>query len=329
MTPDEIKSQLDNFRPRSGRTYPALPDIAAALRDFVLMKAHRAVSDPEPLATQWRRDGLSIHEIRSSVPLSSADFAGAMENSQTKLLQESFEDFTADIRAISQPLELDNFLPTNLPVLTMGAPGEVPEDSDLKRLPVSVIEAEQQGVLRTFGAKISFSKPVFFSYGAEILESLSRYAQVFALIEMQIIATLLESATLATSASTGLDSTGLAKASAGLRTQVNDAGQLTGLPLAVLIVPPLLEVPAWVLRETTGAPLTIICNPYLSSPTTWYALTRPELAAPLRRLRLRGAGLPRLFLNQRRGIESGAEFALEHTVNFAVLNSNGILKCTS
>jgi hypothetical protein len=309
--------------------YPAPADVAGALSDFLQMAAHRTINDPDPLAVSWRRAGLDIHQIRASVPLTTSDFAGAMESSQTALLRQTFADVSGDLAAVSRNLDLDNFKPTNLPALTFGSPGELPEDGAIHRLPVTITESETTGVLRSFGATVSFSKSVFVTYGAEIFDSLNSYATTFYLLELELLATLLESATLATKTSTALSASNLGVAAAELRIQTNNAGQLANWPLAALIVPPLLEGPAYTALVTTGWPLRIVVNPYLTSATTWYCLTRPELSAPILRLRLRNGGMPTLFVNTRRGIEEGAEFSLEHTVNYAIGGMTGILKVTA
>ena len=99
--------------------------------------------------------------------------------------------------------------------------------------------------------------------------------------------------------------------------------------MSALIVPPLLEGPAYTAMVTTGWPLKILVNPYLSSATGWFALTDPSLSAPLLRLRLRNGGMPTLYFNRRRGIETGAEFSLEHSFNYAIGALTGLIKVTA
>lgn len=329
MTPDEIKNTLDNFRPRSQRTYPNRADHVAALSDFLKLSAQRTVESPEPMAQGWLRDSLSLSEIRAATGLSSSDFGSVMTDMLAGLLAENFGDSAGDIQTISRPFVMQNYLPKKISVLEFGAPSLMSEDESYPRLPVAVVESPVPAQIRQFGAQISFSRSVYETLSGEIIAGLGDYARSFSQLELGMITELLESATLPTSASSALAAPGLAKATAALRQQTNSAGRIGNFPLKVVVVPAELESTAYALRVTTGMNYLIVCLPGLSSATTWYGLCGSD-RSPILRLMLRNDGAPKLYRNPRRSEAEGSEFAVSHSIGFSLAGDGlGIVKCTS
>lgn len=329
MTPDEIKNTLDNFRPRSGRTYPARADHVAALSDFLKLSAQRTVESPEPMAQGWLRDGLSLSEIRGVTGLSSADFGSIFESTLSGLLTGSFGDASADILAISRPYQMQNFLPKKISVLELGAPDLMSEDECYPRLPVAVVESPVPAQIRQYGAVVSFSRPVYETLAGEIMEALANYAASFTQLELQLITELLEASTLPTSASSELAAPGLAKASAALRTQTNGTGRIGNYPLKVVVVPPELESAAHTLKRDSGMDFNVVVLPGLSSTTSWFGVT-DSARSPILRLQLRGGGAPKLYRNPRRSEAEGSEFAVSHSIGYSLAGDGlGIIQCNA
>ena len=329
MSPDEIKSQLDNFRPRSGRTYPNRADHVAALSDYLKLSAQRTVESPEPMAQGWLRDGLSLSEIRGVTGLSSSDFGSVMTDTLSGLLTGSFGDASADILAISRPYQMQNFLPKKISVLELGAPDLMAEDESYPKLPTVISESASPAQVRQYGAVVSFSRPVYETLAGEIMEALANYALSFTQLELGMIVELLESATLPTSASSALAAPGLAKAVAALRQQTNSAGRIGNYRLASVICPPALESTAWTLRRDSGMDFNVVVLPGLASATTWYAMTGSD-RSPILRLTLRGGGEPKLYRNPRRSEAEGSEFAVSHSIGYSLAGDGlGIIQCNA
>lgn len=329
MSPDEIKNTLDNFRPRSKRTYPNMADFRSAIADYLKLSAQRAVKDPEPLATQWRRDSLSLSEIRGVTNLTSSDFGSIFESTLSGLLTEQFTDSSVDISVISRPFVMQNYLPKKISVLELGAPQLMAEDESYPKLPTVISESASPAQVRSYGAQISFSRSVFETLSGEIVEALSNYAASFSQLELGMIVELLESATLPTSASSGLDATGLGKAAAALRTQTNSAGRIGNYPLKTVVCPPALETTAWTLRRDSGMDFNVICLPGLASATTWFGVT-DSARSPILRLQLRNGGAPKLYRNPNRGDIEGAEFAVSHSIGYSLAGEGrGIVQCNA
>ncbi len=311
--------------------YPGPNDFKAALSDyFQLSRQH--LPDAEPMARAWRRDRLSIAEVRDASGLSSSDFGSCMESAVSELLQQRFSDLSGDLRAITGDKPLDNFLPTAFASLGLPLPGEAPNDGDLPRLPAVITESTEKGVLRTYAAKLGFSYSVWTSHGAEILAGLNDFAAMFALLEASRLVSILENSTLPTSASSGLDLTGLNKVNLALRSQENSSGQVANLAIKSLVVPAQLEFSASTLLQSAGKAdsIRLVILPGLASQTTWWAVCDPSISAPLARLTLRGSRGPKLFLNRRKGQAEGIEFCTEHDFNFCYLSSMpGIIKATA
>lgn len=310
------------------RTYPGRADYRAALGDYLKMSARQHVQDPEPMAVGWMRDSLSLSEVRGVTGLSSSDFGDVMTDTLSGLLTEQF-DSSVDISVITRPFVMQNFLPKKISVLELGGPALMSEDENYSRLPVAVVESPVPAQVRQYGAQISFSRSVFETLSGEIVAGLGDYARSFSQLELQLITSLLESATLPTSASSALAAPGLAKAMAALRVQTNGAGRIGNFALKVVVVPPELESAAYALRVTTGMNYWIVCLPGLSSATTWYAMAGSD-RSPILRLQLRNAGAPKLYKNPNRGDIEGAEFAVSHSIGFSLAGDGlGIVKCTA
>jgi hypothetical protein len=300
-------------------------DIESSLHDYLRLAAGQSVREPEPLARAWLRGGSNLSEIRDELRMTSSDFANSLSSAGTTLMRASFASASGDIAAISRNQDVDNYRPSAATLFAFSEPTEAFEGSPLPDGAVST-SIIADGKLREFGMQLGFSRQLFESHGGEITEAIQDHAISFSLIEMRLIAELLESAALDTSASSALALAGLNAVANLLRTQQNAAGAVLNLPLATLLVPPELEMTAHAVIYSLGRPIKVVANAFLTSPTTWFGLTTPTLAAPIRRMRLRNGGLPSLVMDGRRALEGGARFALTHTVNFRLAGRPGIVK---
>lgn len=331
ITPEEIAAyrQAKGYAPRP--QYPGPNDFKAALCDyFRATKEH--VVDMEPLARQWRRDGMNIQQVRDVSGLSSADFGNVMEQATSDLLRARYQDRSADTVAVTGDYPLDNFRPVNFAALGLTVPGVIDEEHNIPRLPSVVTESTEKGVLKTYSGNLAFSYPVWTSHGDTILAGLNEYGNLFALLEQSLLVSVLENSALPTSASTGFDLAGLNKASNALRSQTNGAGQKCNLSIAAIIAPPELEWSVNTVLQSAGKvnDIRVVILNDLSVATTWFVVADSALSAPLLRLRLRNSKGPSLFLNRRKGQQEGVEFAVSHDVNFAYMSSlPGVLKCTA
>lgn len=329
MTPSELEASIArHIGTRPPRQYPSAADHRAAFVDYLKLAARQPVDDPEPLARSWNRDRLSVYEVQERAGLTAADFGDAMESSVSLLLRQNFADVSGDIAAVTRPVPVPNFRPVELPSFSMGAPDEQVEEADYPIMPVVITESASAGQLRSYGSTVRFSRAVFQTHGPAILDAMTSYARIFYLKEMELLVGLLESATLPTKSGLTFNAAGLNTSLAELRTQTNSAAQLANWSTRSIIVPADLEGAALTLKQSMGAAFRVIVMPGLSVATTWFLCT-DNSNSPLLRMTL-GNGQPSVFLNRRRGVELGAEFALSHDVAFSVAgDTSGILKCTA
>jgi hypothetical protein len=167
------------------------------------------------------------------------------------------------------------------------------------------------------------------TWGGFILDSLADYSRVFYLKELELITALLQTATLPTKTGLTFNAAGLNTALAELRTQSNESGQLANWKTETIVVPAALEGAALTLRQSMGTAFNIVTLPGASVATTWWMLTSAN-NSPVLRLTLSNGGQPSVYLNRRRGVEQGAEFALSHDCGFSIAgHTGGALKCTS
>jgi hypothetical protein len=312
--------------PSATRTYPSPADHRAMLLDWLRLSNGQRVNDPEPLAREWAYDGRSISEVRDATGLTASDFSGLMDEALGFLMAEQFGDTATGIAAITRTIELPNYKKASLAQVGIAAPAEIVEDlaPTTPRLPFEV-GTDTEAALREFGGRVSFSRPLWMSYSAEIAQAVGNYGATFGLLEAQLLAEVLEAGNPDTIAGVhDIDVTNLEQASAALRNQLNASNQKCNHPLSAILCPPIMEVSAYKVRRDTGMDFQVVANPYLSSTTAWYAFG-PATASPLVRLVLRGGGKPKLYGNPRRK-EQGAEFAVEHSVNFLLLSAPGVVK---
>lgn len=330
MTPEQLETIVQRHIPNPGkRTYPGLSDYRAAITDYLRLAARQPISDPEPMSRDWIRDGLNLNEIQVRSGLSSSDFSSVMESSLTGIIGEQFADAAQDIQRISRPYTMINYRPKRLSLFELGAPELMPEDEEYPKLPVKIVESTAPAKVESYGMQISFSRAIFETLGAEILQSLSDYAASFSTLETDLITQLLENSTLPTSASSGLDATGLAKCTAALRLQSNSAGRVANYSLANLISPPPLEMAAYALKQSTGMDFGVVVLPGLSSASTWFGIASSE-RSPILRLNLQGGGKPRVYRNKKLGDIEGAQFAISLDVGFSLAGDGlGAVKCTA
>lgn len=313
---DHGRPQLFGSRTWQQRPYPSQPDHESSIRDYLRLLIGRRVQSPEPLARSWFTDGWDFQQVRAATGMSSADFGTVLGEGLGVLLQEAFGDARQGIDAVARTVELPDYKPASLAQVGIAAPPEYFEEAGpANRLPFEVSDGET-GVLRSFGGRLAFSKPTASVYSAEIARAVAGYGEVFALLELQILASTLEASSPATG-SGSLDATGLATAAAALRAQTNASGQVANLPLSGLLVPPALETAAHTLRVDSGMQFQIEVNPFLSSSSVWYAVG-PASGSPITRLVLRGSSDPRAYVNPNRGQESGPEYAAYHDFNYLI-----------
>lgn len=306
------------------RPYPARPDYMAALADYLRTAAGRAVQDPEPMAREWVSNRLNIGEVRSASGLSSADFGSLLEGGLSAAMAQTFDDAAAGIKAVTRDYQVIDYKPVDFVELGIGAPVELPEDRPSPKLPFGITENAGDSPLKEYGGRISFSYPVWVSYGPELTAQLENYATNFAGLEHSLIASVLAAAS-PPSVSGYLNVDGLAAAVGALRTQLNASGQKTNWELRAILVPPDDEVTARLLAFNCGGWPNVVVNPEL--PTgSWYAFVSPD-HSPLLRVRLRDAGRPRVYVKP--GCEgAGAQMAVAHDIGFALLDGPGIVKVT-
>lgn len=304
------------------RTYPARPDYQSALVDYFRMAAGRSVADPEPMAKEWVANKLAIGEVRSMSGLSSADFGSLLEGGLSAAMAQTFDDAAAGIRAITRDYQVVDYKPVNFVELGIGAPVELPEDRPSPKLPFGITENAGDSPLKEYGGRISFSYPVWVSYGPELTAQIENYAANFAGLEHSLIASLLAAAS-PPSVSGGLTVAGLTAAAAALRVQTNASGQKTNYELGAVLVAPSDEATARVLATAHGGWPRVEVNPELASGS-WYAFALPA-HSPLLRLRLRGAGRPRVYVKTG-GDGAGAQMALAHDVGFTLLDGPGLVR---
>ena len=321
---EELEQLIPMPRPGGNRrTYPSEADHISALSDFFRMANGRRVQNAESMARDWTRDGLNIGQVRAATSLTASDFTGLMDESLGALMAERFGETAQGIASVCRVVELPNYKKASLAEVGIAIPPEIFEETHTNnRLPFEVGEAGD-AILREFGGRVAFSRPLWLTYGAEIGQAVANHGEVFGLLEMQLIAEVVEAANPATGSATS-PVTGLGVAAAALRNQLNASGQKVNHPLSALLVPPDLETAAFTARRDTGMSFEIVVNPYLSSATTWWAFG-PAVASPLVRLVLRGNRAPKLYSNPNRQ-EQGAEFAVSHSVNFMLLSGPGLVE---
>jgi hypothetical protein len=276
--------------------YPAAADYRAAMVDYLQMAAGRRVEDPEPLARAWKRDHLSLYEIRESSSMTSSDFGDAMESSVSQLLRQQFADVSADIALITKGVTVPNFRPQEFPSMALGEPGEMAEDDEFPVLPATITESASTGQIKSYGATLRFSKAVMATWGGFILDSLADYARTFYLKELELATALLESATLPTKTGLTFNAAGIATAMKELRTQQNEAGMTANWKTETVIVPADLEGTALIIRESMGAnAFNIVTLPGASVATTWW-MVASATNSPVLRLTLSNGGQPSVYL---------------------------------
>lgn len=323
---EELEQLIPMPRPGGNRRhYPSEADHTAALSDYFRMANGRRVQNAEPMARDWTRDGLNIGQVRAATSLTASDFNAIMDESLGVLMAERFGETAQSIAAITRIMELPSYKKASLAEVGIAIPPEIFEETHTNnRLPFEVGESSD-AVLREFGGRVAFSRPLWLTYGAEIGQAVANHGEVFGLLEMQLLAEVLEAGNPDTVAGVhDIDVTNLEVACAALRNQVNASNQKCNHPLSAILCPPSMEVSAYKVRRDTGMDFQVVANPYLSSTTAWYGFG-PASASPLVRLVLRGGGKPKLYSNPRRK-EQGAEFAVEHSCNFLLLSAPGVVK---
>jgi hypothetical protein len=333
IDPERLENLISRTFPTGGaaRTYPGPADFKSALVDY-FRATREHVADMEPMARQWRRDGMNIQQVRDVSGLSSADFGNVMEASTSDLLRQRYQDRSADTLAVCGDYPVDNFREVNFAALGLIVPGVIGEEHDIPRLPTTITESGEVGALKTYSGNLAFSYPVWTSHGDTILAQLNEYGDLFSLLEQSLLVSVLENSALPTSTSTGFDLAGLNKASNALRSQVNGAGQKCNLSIAAIVAPPELEWSVNTVLQSAGKlnDIRVVILNDLSVATTWFAVASPQLSAPLLRLRLRNSKGPSLYLNRRKGQQEGIEFSVSHDCAFAYMSSvPGVVKCTA
>jgi hypothetical protein len=303
-------------------------DVRDCMGDYLRAQSGPLPRHHHPLVPALLRERVNLQELKTRGGMTTADFAGALGDGVKSLLVTKFANYTSDFRLIARDAPTVDFKPQDTVTLDLAAPGEVDDSVSLPALPVKVT-AGQSGVLKTYAGTMSFSRAIWTTYGVEILAGIQSYASVFAAVEQQIIAGLLQGATLTTSASSALTVAGLEKVAKAMRvTEKNEAGQPCGLGIHAVIVPAALEMTARTLRAAMdGYPAHIVINPFLSSDTTWFAVANPALSAKLHRLTLRNSSGPSVYMD---GTQSERmRFAVSHDCGYSITAQPGIIKATA
>lgn len=332
-TPDmdntEFQAEAERILAERCRRRPVEPphrtgtDYAAAVADYFHMANGRHCENPEPLALEWRRDGANVGRVRELTGLSSSDFGGILESGLTGVLNQSFDDGTAGIRAVARDYQVENFRPINFVEFGLGAPVELPEGLPAPKLPSGITETASDGEpIKSYGGKISFSYPIWSTYGAEITSALENHAENFTGLEYSLIASLLAAAS-PPAVSGSLDAAGLTAASGALRVQLNSSNQKTNWPLKTVLVSPSDEGTARALAYSHGGWPQVAVNPELEGGS-YYGFVAPS-HSPLLRVRLRNAGRPRLYAKPTAKYEA-AQFAISHDIGFVLLAGPGLVR---
>lgn len=303
-------------------------DVADCIGDYLRAQSGPTPRNCHPLVPGLLRERTTLLELKTRSGMTSGDFAGALSGGMKQLLITKFANYTADFRQIAADSPTVDFKPADTVTLDLAVPPEVPEDMELPTIPAKVT-AGTTGALKTYAGKLSFSRALWTTYGTEILAGIQEYAAIFSAIEQQLLAALLESATLTTATTAALALAGLEKVANAMRvTEVNKAGQPCGLGIHALIVPAALESTARSLRFSLGGyPAYIVVNPKLSSDSTWYAVANPTLSAKLLRLTLRNSSGPSVYMNDRQA--ERMEFAISHDVGYTLSAQPGLIKATA
>ena len=328
----ELYRRRPDLRPRDPFDVSTIQpdDLEDLLPDF--FEAHRGAGDIKtrhPLINVILRENLSLSDLQTRSGLTTADFSAVTTNSLSHLMASRFEPYLTAFGLFARNINAPNFKTQHHASLDTAEPKEVVEDGELKPVTTTIVEGARKGQLRVFGGRLSFSRQLWLTFGAELAEAVAAHADVFAQIEMRLAAEAIEAGSPPT-ASGGCTATGLGNAAKVLRDDLNAAGQKCGLGAHCLMVPSALEATARTLQYGMGGwPAHLVVNPFLTSDSTTYLFADPALSAPLWRYRLRDAGRPNLYTNSRE-LWLKAEFAMTHEIDWVLTGTiPGLVKLTS
>lgn len=337
LTQDEFERELYARRPDLRPPRPGL-DISRISRDDLedllpdFFEAHQGrgnLKTRHPMVNAILRDSLSLGDLATRSGLSTADFAAVTTNALSGLMVSKFEPYLKTFETFSRGVNAANFKPQHHADVSTPEPAEAEQEGELKAIKATITEGARRGQLRVFGGRLGFSRQLWLTFGVELAEAVASYADVFAQIELRLVAEAIEAGSPPT-ASGGCTVAGLGAAAKVLRDDLNAAGQKCGLGAHCWMVPPALEATARQLRYGMGNwPANIVVNQFLTSDTTSFLFADPALSSPLWRYRLRDSGMPKLFANSKE-LWLKTEFVLSHEVDFVLSPTiPGLVKLTT
>lgn len=313
---------------------PSLDDMTSAdfhdmIGDYVKLTASgRAFQRAHPLAMEAWADRRDVFILARNAGLTSADFSAAMGSAYSTLLMAGFSASTADIEAMTFPVDAQNYKSQKLSQVQLGTVPENFEDAEPGKIGFAIVEA-RDGHLREFSGRISFSRQAWSARGEFLARAIQTHARsVFPALERQAIALALESSTVP-SIVAPLTVSGLNTAYQTMRLQTV-AGLKSNLAPAVVIVPPALEITAKVLVgavDPSRTGLRIAVNPWLTSATTYYLVCDPRECPALLRLRLRNTLAPSVYSAV--GDSGQIMFGLSYAFDIVHSGGPGVLECTA
>jgi hypothetical protein len=302
-------------------------DVRDLLPDYVKLTADgRPFARAHPLAARVWGERRDVYALARSAGLSTSDFSAVMGEAYSTLLLSGFVATTADIEAVTAPVDALNYKPMKLAQLQLG---EIPEFTSEEQEPGKIgfkIVESRDGNLREFTGRLKFSRQLWSTHGEVLARAINTHARtIFPSLERQAIAAALESATVPTVVAP-MDAPGWNTAFKTLRDQtVSD--RPANLTPAAVVVPGDLEMSAAVLRTSAGlSSLRIIVNPFLSSAAKYYLIGDPRQCPGLLRLRLRNTLAPSIFS----GTDENGNivFSLSYSFDIAHSGGPGVLECT-
>lgn len=336
MTNDEFTAELRRRGVRPPATRPAddpdslnRADVAELLPDFLRLGAGHLVRNAHPLALELVREQTSLERIQQRSGMTTADFGTALASSVSILMTSGFVASNQPVESVCRSVDARNFKPINFPSVSIPVLPELPEEGEPTKLKVAITEATRSGQLRSYGARLRFSRQVWSSIGNELTEAITDYARnVLPRLEQSALSAALVAASVP-NISAGMTVAGLNSANVALRAQLLGSGQTCNYPVFALLLPPSLEFTARVLVAAVPfiSPARIIVLDDLPAGS-FYVAADPRQAAALLRLRLGPlGGQPYVAFSN---VDGSYQFFVGHDFDIAVnVAVPGLLKVTA
>lgn len=304
-------------------------DIAEALPEFLMARAgHYTPENPiaadmllancnlhhlaRNYVTGWKGEPPHLTTVRA---MGSSDLGIDLVKAWAVVALTRFDESTAGVRRIMDPVPVPKFTPARIPSLSMSDFAAVPEFSDFPMPKVQVSDPlEAAAAVTTQGASLVFSRQAQVNGELGLFTRLVQgLANQAALALAKSVALAIEdtsslddgtpmystTATIANLATTGqsVNLTALDEAIAKLYRQPTPAGSIAGVSPAFVVVPPELAATAYVSvlaafgDSTDLRPdrVSVVVLPHLTSTTAWWLMGDPVTAPVLGLLTLEGA----------------------------------------